>query len=213
LPRMHLGSSGPNSAPTPEPGLESAPLVSAPRTQADGQPTSTGQMSTAHVASGARDVTRSARAEVVVCTTCRAPETRALPARAEQSAGHADSEPARDGERLLQALARAVQDGPSQRAGEALVVSGHRCLWSCQRGCSVHIRSPGRAGYVLCELSPTRDTAAALRAFAAMYVASDDGAVPYSQWPAELRGHFLCRVPAAGGDLDVRAESRSEVSE
>ena len=60
----------------------------------------------------------------------------------------------------------------------------------------MHVRAPSKPGYVLCELPPTAESARALLDYAALYAASSDGAVPYRTWPAPLRGHFLCRVPA-----------------
>jgi predicted metal-binding protein len=107
---------------------------------------------------------------------------------------------------LLGELHRVFASCPASSSEVTVAISGSRCLWSCQRGCNVHLRAPGRAGYVLCDLSPARDIAHALRSFVSMYLASDDGAVPYAQWPRELRGHFLCRVPpverAIGTDVE-----------
>lgn len=70
-----------------------------------------------------------------------------------------------------------------------------RCLWNCQRSCSVHVRGPGRVGYVLGDLDPSPETAQALLDWAALYAASPDGAVPFKTWPARMRGHFVCRIP------------------
>jgi predicted metal-binding protein len=61
----------------------------------------------------------------------------------------------------------------------------------------VALRSPGRVGYVIAGLEPTALSARALLDFAALYAGSESGAVPYKQWPPELKGHFLCRFPAA----------------
>lgn len=80
-------------------------------------------------------------------------------------------------------------------ADAGITLSSVRCLWACKRSCAVHLRAPGRAGYVLVELAPTAESARALLDYAAMYSDSVDGGVPFKQWPQPLRGHFLCRIP------------------
>jgi predicted metal-binding protein len=94
------------------------------------------------------------------------------------------------GERLLRQLDASVTE-----ADTSVTLSSVRCLWACKRSCAVHVRSPGRAGYVLVELTPTAETARALLDYAALYGASVDGGVPFKQWPQPLRGHFMCRIP------------------
>jgi predicted metal-binding protein len=115
--------------------------------------------------------------ELVACATCG-------------GAADRDEHGKTRGERLLRQLDDAVTEGD---AGVSL--SSVRCLWACKRSCAVHVRSPGRAGYVLVELEPTAESARALLDYAVMYGASSDGAVPFKQWPQPLRGHFLCRLP------------------
>ena len=107
------------------------------------------------------------------------------------------------GERLLEQLhASAAAHGDSD-----ITVSSVRCLWLCKRSCAVHIRSPGRVGYMLAELDENETTARALLDYAAMYGESPDGAVPFKQWPQPLRGHFVCRIPAfAPTDASVSEE-------
>jgi predicted metal-binding protein len=79
-------------------------------------------------------------------------------------------------------------------------VRGTRCLWNCQRSCSVHVRGPGRAGYVIGDLDPSPEMAEALLDWTALYAASPDGAVPFKTWPQRMRGHFVCRIPAPSED-------------
>lgn len=94
------------------------------------------------------------------------------------------------GERLLRQL-----ESSATPADVGVTLSSVRCLWACKRSCAVHLRAPGRAGYVLVELLPTAEAARALLDYAAMYGDSVDGGVPFKQWPQPLRGHFLCRIP------------------
>ena len=60
-------------------------------------------------------------------------------------------------------------------------------------------------------LEPTELSATALLDYAVLYAASEDGAVPYKQWPPALKGHFLCRFPCAAelqpADSDLPPET------
>lgn len=115
--------------------------------------------------------------ELVACETCGSSDR--------DEHGHTR------GEQLLQHLR-------SARAETSKVsVASVRCLWACKRSCAVHLRSPGRSGYVLVDLEPSETSARALLDYAAMYGESADGAVPFKRWPDPLRGHFLCRTPPA----------------
>jgi predicted metal-binding protein len=80
--------------------------------------------------------------------------------------------------------------------GSDVRISRSRCLWNCQRSCSVHVRSPHRVGYVLGDLDPSPEMAQALLDWTTLYAASEDGAVPFKTWPPAMRGHFVCRIPA-----------------
>jgi predicted metal-binding protein len=116
-------------------------------------------------------------AEIVACETCGGRER--------------DAEGRTRGEALIAILRRAQADEPRPEVS----VTSTRCLWACQRSCAVHVRAPGRPGYVLVELAPDQVNAQALLDYGALYAASSDGAVPYRLWPQALRGHFLCRIP------------------
>ncbi|HEY6876684.1 MAG TPA: DUF1636 domain-containing protein [Polyangiales bacterium] len=91
------------------------------------------------------------------------------------------------GQRLLAQL--------REQASDSLHVAPTRCLWNCQRSCSLHIRSEGRSGYVLGDFDPSPETARAILEWTALYMASADGAVPFKTWPQAMRGHFVCRIP------------------
>jgi predicted metal-binding protein len=120
------------------------------------------------------------RAEIVACETCGGKTL-------------LDAAGRTRGEQLIAELRAA-----HARAVELPVeVSSVRCLWACTRSCAVAVRSPTRVGYVIASLEPTQVTATALLDYAALYAASEDGAVPYRQWPPALKGHFLCRFPKA----------------
>ena len=128
-------------------------------------------------------MTASGPVELIACETCGSIER--------------ETHGSTRGERLLAQLrATAAEHEPAFE----LKLSSVRCLWACSRSCAVHVRSRGRHGYVLCELEPTEACARALLDYAALYAQTADGAVPFKTWPQALRGHFLCRLPAAEHD-------------
>ncbi len=115
-----------------------------------------------------------ALAELIVCETCGGAER--------------EGDGRRQGANLLDRVREAASGAP-------LDVRAVRCLWTCTRSCAVMLRSPGRIGYVVAALEANDISARALIDYAALYVASEDGRVPYKRWPAALKGHFHCRIP------------------
>lgn len=117
---------------------------------------------------------------VVVCNTCRvSAEARETP----------------DGARGGALLAAALREAA---AGTGVAVQEMPCLFNCGQHCSIHLRAPGKIGYVLGRFEPTAEAARAIIDYAVAYVASDEGVVPYRQWPEGVKGHFIVRVPPAG---------------
>ena len=125
-----------------------------------------------------------AGAAVVVCSTCRlSPEQRE------------DGEGRRGGALLAQAL-RAVQAGDSAYAD--VEVQEMPCLFACQRHCTVHLRAPGKVGYVLGDFTPDEAAARAILDYAVRHAASAEGVVRYADWPQGVKGHFIVRTPPDG---------------
>lgn len=120
---------------------------------------------------------------VVVCSTCRV-----------SADAREDASGVRGGARLAEAL-RAVQREPGY---EAVAVQEMECLFACQEFCTVHLRAPGRVGYVLGRFTPDEQAARAILDYARLYAESDMGQVPYKSWPEGIKGHFLVRTPPAG---------------
>ncbi len=121
---------------------------------------------------------------VVACNTCRHSATdRVAP---DGSSG---------GAQLVVAL-RAAQAADPRYAG--IAVQDMPCLFACQDHCTVHLRSPGKVGYVLGKFEPTPDSARAILDYAVQYDASAIGQVPYRDWPEGVKGHFIARTPPAG---------------
>lgn len=123
-------------------------------------------------------------ASLVVCNTCRF-----------SAEAQADGEGVRGGARLFQAL-QAAKASDARLAD--LAVEQMPCLFNCTQHCSVHLRAPGKMGYVLGRFEPTAEAAQALLDYAAAYLASAEGVVPYGQWPEGVKGHFIVRIPPPG---------------
>lgn len=111
-------------------------------------------------------------ASLIVCDTCRGP-----------------SGAAGGGAALIAAL-------DTVRGADDVAVETMACLWSCGQGASVQLRAPGKIGYVMGGF--VAGDAGDILVFARAYAASDDGEVPFDQWPAGVLGHFIARVPPPG---------------
>lgn len=121
---------------------------------------------------------------VVVCVTCR------------NSAGAREDGAGQRGGAVLEQALRAVQAGDASLRGVA--VQPMACLFACTRHCAVHIRAPGKIGYVLGDFAPDAEAARAILEYAARHAASVEGQVPYRDWPEGVKGHFITRTPPEG---------------
>lgn len=110
--------------------------------------------------------------QLLVCTTCRLPDS--------------DPEALRPGAALAAQLAA---DAPAR-----IVVVPVECLSNCKRGCTVALRGPGRWTYVYGDLDPARHLATVLEG-AARYRDSADGLVPWRERPEHFRKHCIARIP------------------
>ena len=127
--------------------------------------------------------------EVIACATCGGAER--------------DAEGRTKGEQLFAEL-RAARGDASR-----VSVSSVRCLWACKNRCTVHVRGPGRFGYVIGQLEPTGEHARAVLDYALLYAESAEGTVPFRQVPQPLKGHFVCRIPKPS---DTAPPERAEPS-
>jgi predicted metal-binding protein len=121
---------------------------------------------------------------VVVCSTCR------------HSSDRREDEGGQRGGALLARAMRALQAEEPALAG--VEVQEMPCLFACKRHCTVHIRAPGRVGYVLGDFEPDEAAARAVLEYAALHAASEEGVVPYRAWPEGVKGHFITRTPPEG---------------
>jgi predicted metal-binding protein len=121
---------------------------------------------------------------IVACNTCRF----SADAR-ENEAG------VRGGAHLVAAL-RDVQQSDPRYAD--IAIQEMPCLFACSDHCTVHIRAPGKVGYVLGRFTPDVEAATAILDYAVHHAASDEGRVPFREWPQGVKGHFIVRVPPPG---------------
>lgn len=121
---------------------------------------------------------------VVACSTCR-----------HSTDSREDDTGLRGGARLVEAL-HAVKAESSRY--DAVAVQEMPCLFACTDFCTVHLRAPGKVGYVLGRFTPDEDAARAILDYAAHYAQSEHGRVPFSDWPQGVKGHFITRTPPPG---------------
>jgi predicted metal-binding protein len=125
-----------------------------------------------------------ATASLVVCSTCRLSKE-----------APSDTAGRTGGELFAAALAAALAE---HRCQGLIDIQTMPCLFACDSHCTVFMRSVGRLGYILGRFLPCQEHAAALLDYAAHYLHSEDGVVPYAHWPEGVKGHFLVRVPPEG---------------
>lgn len=83
--------------------------------------------------------------------------------------------------------------------GSGLEVRRQACLMGCDRHCNTAISAPGKLTYVLGMFTPTEASARGVVEYAKLHADSETGRVPFKQWPQEVKGHFVARIPALGG--------------
>jgi predicted metal-binding protein len=121
---------------------------------------------------------------VVACNTCR-----------HSAASREDAAGMRGGPQLVAAL-HAARAADPRYAG--IAVQEMPCLFACTEHCTVHLRAPGKVGYVLGRFTPDGQAATAILDYAVEYAASEHGRVPFKLWPQGVKGHFITRTPPPG---------------
>ena len=117
---------------------------------------------------------------LVICTTCKFSETAKF------------APDGRTGGEMLLAEVRGVLD----RAGRSDVeIEPQVCLWNCTRACSVVLQDEQRFSYVTGSNTPDGAQAEALVQWFDLHGQTQDGSVPFKQWPQLMRGHFIARIP------------------
>lgn len=121
---------------------------------------------------------------LIVCETCR---------RRDASTAAPSPDAPADGVRFADALRQRLADEPDLAV---VRLESMKCLMACSRACTLHLRQPGKMGYVLGGLGPETEHLEAVVDYLRGYLASDDGVVPFRQWPQGVKGKFVARVPA-----------------
>jgi predicted metal-binding protein len=91
-------------------------------------------------------------------------------------------------------LAEALEADVGNRSARPRVIR-HECLWNCRNHCSVLIRATDKPGYLVGRFEGGPDAAAAILEWTDAYAASPEGKVPYREWPAGMKGHFILNIP------------------
>lgn len=93
-----------------------------------------------------------------------------------------------DGERLASLIETHV-DGRNVQTRRV------SCLMGCTHGCNVAIQAPDKLNYTVGNFSADETSALAILDYAELHSQSENGQVPYRQWPPAIKGHFITRHP------------------
>lgn len=69
------------------------------------------------------------------------------------------------------------------------------CLMGCSHGCNIAVQSEGKLAYTLGRFEPDQESAEAIVDYAVKHAQSETGQVPFREWPAGVKGHFVTRHP------------------
>ena len=78
-------------------------------------------------------------------------------------------------------------------AAEGINTRRVSCTMGCERACNIIVQGAGKIGYSLGKFVPSDEKAQAIVEYAAMHAASETGQVPFREWPAGIKGHFVSR--------------------
>lgn len=94
-----------------------------------------------------------------------------------------------DGEKFAERIEKAADGASGVRTRRV------SCLMGCTHGCNVAIQGADKLNYTLGRFEPTVEAAEGIVAYATMHAQSDTGRVPFREWPAAVKGHFVTRHP------------------
>ena len=67
------------------------------------------------------------------------------------------------------------------------------CTMGCDRACNITVQANDKINYSLGTFEATTDDAVAIVEYATKHAASENGQVPYREWPQGVKGHFVSR--------------------
>ncbi len=114
---------------------------------------------------------------ITICDTCKREGW------AESGAELTDGEALAD---LIEAAAQGATDVKTRRVS---------CLMGCKHGCNVAIQGADKLCYTLGNFTPDQEAAEGIVSYAEQHAASDNGRVPFREWPVAIKGHFVTRHP------------------
>ena len=117
---------------------------------------------------------------LVICTTCKFSETSKL---------------APDGRTGGEMMLAAVHSFLAKTGRSDIAVEPQVCMWNCAKPCSVVLQDEARYSYITGSNTPDEEQAEALVQWFDAHGATEDGQVPFKQWPQKMRGHFIARIP------------------
>ena len=114
---------------------------------------------------------------ITICDTCKREDW------SERGAEKTDGE----------ALAALIETAASGVSG--VRTRRHACLMGCGKGCNLAIQSDGKLTYVMGGFEALPEKAEAVVEYARLHSESQTGQVPFKQWPQQIKGHFVSRLP------------------
>ena len=96
-----------------------------------------------------------------------------------------------EGATLLNQLLTLQQNGAHQYELEIKPVG---CLWTCSHPCSIAFSAPNKATYLFTKVPITE--AEALLQFGKLYLNSQNGDIPWKQFPEALQSAKIGKIPA-----------------
>ncbi|MEP2942738.1 MAG: DUF1636 domain-containing protein [Hyphomicrobiales bacterium] len=101
-------------------------------------------------------------------------------------------------------LTKHLEDVLGER--EDLVIQKQDCLWACSDHCNVLMSDSKRFSYLAGRFEPKREAAEAIVQWFDKHGENKTGQVPFREWPDEMRGHFIARLPAQNSPSSTDTE-------
>ncbi|MEB3338411.1 MAG: DUF1636 domain-containing protein [Leptolyngbyaceae bacterium] len=114
-----------------------------------------------------------------ICQTCAFSQT------------EREHEGQKGGQYLLEAVKNLHQEWELQAD---VAIQPVECLSACSRSCAVALAAPGKYTYLFGDL-PAQTSASAVLECASLYVAADDGYLPWANRPQPFKNGILARIP------------------
>ena len=118
---------------------------------------------------------------VIVCKSCRYTVEEKV-----------DGQGITGGERLAEHLEKALE------GRDDITIQKQDCLWACSQHCNVVMSDTERFSYLAGRFEPKQEAADAIVEWFDKHGTSKTGQVPFREWPQEMKGHFIARLPVHG---------------